>query len=281
MLFGAPHFFRPRMPPPYLVPPAGPKTLSFYDNSPLNATLERLVDFDRINAGTMRFSVGCDEYAERGADLFRQCEQSHRPGACHGQRRASSRPPPARDRRRILLGWRPGFQHAATMGARLDTPARHARLSDRYLEQAGELPRDFVHAAIREKDIHYASRTHVLTDQFKAHQKLRIAAAELLKQLPEGRRNSLAAKRVAEQADETVYNIVHLIYHGKAYEGFSKDFEFSRRSMQEHWRAGYTDAVRSLSHPEIMQRPDKLRAFARSIGQRPGRTKSVMNATSN
>jgi hypothetical protein len=32
--------------------------LSFYDVAPLRATLERLVDFDRLNAGAMRFSVG-------------------------------------------------------------------------------------------------------------------------------------------------------------------------------------------------------------------------------
>ena len=36
------------------------------------------------------------------------------------------------------------------------------------------------------------------------------------------------------------------------------DFEFSRRTMEEHWEAGFEDAVRSLSHPEVLQRPDKL-----------------------
>ena len=38
----------------------------------------------------------------------------------------------------------------------------------------------------------------------------------------------------------------------------AKDFEFSRRTMEEHWAAGYDDAVRTLSHPEVLERPSKL-----------------------
>ena len=49
-------------------------------------------------------------------------------------------------------------------------------------------------------------------------------------------------------------NIVQLIYRPKGYEGDSKDYEFSRRSMEEHWRAGYYDAVHALRHPEIFER---------------------------
>jgi len=57
-------------------------------------------------------------------------------------------------------------------------------------------------------------------------------------------------------ADHKVFNIVHLIYRTKHYEGQSKDYEFSRLSMEEHWQAGYLDAVRTLRHPEVLQRPD-------------------------
>jgi NTE family protein len=48
---------------------------------------------------------------------------------------------------------------------------------------------------------------------------------------------------------------VHLIYRAKNYEGPSKDYEFSHASMEEHWRAGYYDAVRTLRHPEVLERP--------------------------
>ena len=56
-------------------------------------------------------------------------------------------------------------------------------------------------------------------------------------------------------ADNKVYNIVQLIYRPRNYESHSKDYEFSRLSMEEHWRAGYHDARRSLRHPDILERP--------------------------
>ena len=60
------------------------------------------------------------------------------------------------------------------------------------------------------------------------------------------------------------YNIIQLIYRAKTYEGPSKDYEFSRRSMEEHWRAGYHDALRTLRHPEVLTRsktPDGVFTF--------------------
>src|SRR6202048_5128551 len=58
LIGGAPGFFRPRVPPPFLYPSGMPEALSYYDVAPLRATLEALVDFDLINTGAMRFSVG-------------------------------------------------------------------------------------------------------------------------------------------------------------------------------------------------------------------------------
>src|SRR5437870_11005575 len=58
LIGGAPGFFQPRVPPPFLYPNGAPEALSYYDVAPLRATLEALVDFDLINADAMRFSVG-------------------------------------------------------------------------------------------------------------------------------------------------------------------------------------------------------------------------------
>jgi Patatin phospholipase len=35
--------------------------------------------------------------------------------------------------------------------------------------------------------------------------------------------------------------------------------------MEEHWRAGYHDAVRTLRHPEALQRPGLLPFFDRGV----------------
>jgi NTE family protein len=107
----------------------------------------------------------------------------------------------------------------------------------------------------RDKEIRYSSRTRAGTDQFKYIQKLRHAAADLLDKLPDDLRNTPEAKLLGTAAHRKVYNIVHLIYRAKNYEGHSKDYEFSRLSMEEHWRAGYHDARRTLRHPEVLKRP--------------------------
>ena len=58
MASGAQGFFKAR-PVPALFQPAGTlDATSVYDTSELKRTLERLVDFDRINTGATRFSVG-------------------------------------------------------------------------------------------------------------------------------------------------------------------------------------------------------------------------------
>src|SRR6476469_7405423 len=56
--FGVPGFFVPRFPPAPLWPPGHPEAESYYDTAPLKRTLERLVDFDRINDLKTRLSVG-------------------------------------------------------------------------------------------------------------------------------------------------------------------------------------------------------------------------------
>ena len=53
-----PGFFRPRLPPVWLQPWGSEAALSFYDTSPLRQTLEELIDFDVLNSGAMRLSIG-------------------------------------------------------------------------------------------------------------------------------------------------------------------------------------------------------------------------------
>jgi NTE family protein len=122
----------------------------------------------------------------------------------------------------------------------------------------GEFPRNMLEAMTREKEIRYSSRTRAGTDQFKHFQKLRCALAALLEKLPDDLGNSPEAKLLTAVADRKVYSIVHLIYRAKNYEGHSKDYEFSRVSMEEHWRAGYHDARRTLRHPEVLKRPSNF-----------------------
>ena len=117
------------------------------------------------------------------------------------------------------------------------------------------LTRDMIEVDVRQKDIRYSSRTRASTDQFRTAQSMRRAVARLLDRMPPELRKSAEAELLANEADEKVYNIVHLIYHARQYEGSSKDYEFSRRTMEEHWKSGYEDMVNTLRYPEVLQRP--------------------------
>jgi NTE family protein len=48
--------------------------------------------------------------------------------------------------------------------------------------------------------------------------------------------------------------VVHLIYRSKHYESQSKDYEFSRASMLEHWAAGMADTQGTLEDPRWIDR---------------------------
>ena len=125
----------------------------------------------------------------------------------------------------------------------------------------GDFPRNLLESEARQKDIRFSSRTRRATDQFKKQHPLRRAAAKLLAQMPKDLLQTPEAEVLAAEADEKVYNVIQLIYRSKNYEGTSKDYQFSRRMMEEHWTSGYNDAVRTLRHPEVLQRPNGRDGF--------------------
>jgi len=119
----------------------------------------------------------------------------------------------------------------------------------------GAVPRTLAEVITRQKEIQYSSRTRASSDQFKKEQKLRSALAELIAKLPEQLRDTPEYALLLPEADRNVYSIIQLIYRSKHYEGDSKDFEFSSRSMEDHWSAGRSDTIRTLQHPEVLDRP--------------------------
>jgi NTE family protein len=76
--------------------------------------------------------------------------------------------------------------------------------------------------------------------------------------MPKELRESADAKALLAEADDKVCNIAQLIYRARPYEGIAKDFEFSRRTMEEHWQTGYDNAHQTLANPEVLVLPDRL-----------------------
>lgn len=255
MMMGAPGFFAPRPPLMPFLPTTQAGEVSYYDVSALKETLERLVDFDRINAGEMHFGVGAVNVKTGNFIYFDNATTKIR--ADHVV--ASGALPPGFPAVEIdgEFYWDGGLvsntplQWMLDQRPRLDTLALQIDL----WSARGELPRDVIEADSRVKDIRYSSRTRAATDQYRHAQKLRLAVADVLKHIPAKLRNSEEVKLLAAEADDKICNIVQLIYHARNYEGISKDYEFSRRTMLEHWEAGYRDAMRAMKHPEVLKRP--------------------------
>jgi NTE family protein len=252
---GASRFFAARPVTPWLLPGGTIEATSFYDTKDLKRTLERLVDFDRLNSGAVRFSVGAVNVRTGNFVYFDSTTHAIRPEHVM----ASGALPPGFPAIEIEGEhyWDGGLVSNTPLQWVVEgQPRRDTLIFQVDLWNArGEFPRNMFEVMTREKEIRYSSRTRMGTDQFKHIQRLHAAAAGLLDKLPDDLKNSLDAQLLRPAVDRKVYNIVQLIYRAKNYEGHSKDYEFSRAGMEEHWRAGYHDARRTLRHREVLQRP--------------------------
>src|SRR5580692_4296262 len=255
MVRGTPGFFSPRFLSPWLYPTGSRGATSFYDTRPLKSTLENLIDFDRINAEAMRFSVGAVNVRSGNFVYFDTATHTIRPEHVM----ASGAMPPGFAAVEIdgERYWDGGLISNTPLQWVLDSTPRQDTLAFQVdlWSARGDFPGNMAEVETRQKEIQYSSRTRANTDQFKRAQRVRNTVAALLESLPDDLKDEPSAKLLGSIADRKVYNMVHLIYRAKNYEGNSKDYEFSRASMETHWRAGYQDTVRTLRHPNVLKRP--------------------------
>jgi NTE family protein len=255
-------FFDVRVPPPWMMPAGSIEATSFYDTAPLKATLEAFVDFDRINSGATRLSVGAVNVRSGNFAYFDSAHQSIR--AEHVM--ASGALPPGFPAIEIdgEHYWDGGLVSNTPLQYVLDTQPRADTLAfqvDLWAAR-GELPGDLAAVAERQKDITYSSRTRQNTDSFEEVQNLRRAVAKLLEHVPEHVRRHPDVASVADRGCTAVMTIIQLVYRRKHWETHTKDFEFSLGTMREHWSAGYDDTLATLAHADWLQRPPAGQAVA-------------------
>jgi NTE family protein len=255
MFHGAPDFFTPRPFPPISSTAERPDLVSYYDASPLKATLGRLVDFDLINAKPLRFSVGATNVST-GAPVY--FDNMQRPiTSAHVVASASLPPgfPPAE-----IDGdyyWDGAVVSNSPMQFVIDDRPRHSALVFQVdlWDANGEAPLDIPSANLRALEIHSASRLNITLEQYKKAQKFHHVLSRFLDQLPEGYQDDPDVQFLSKEAHVKVATVVQLKYQSNKFETAGKTFEFSRAGMKEHWQAGYDDTKLALSEPGIFELP--------------------------
>lgn len=252
-------FFAPRVP----VPIAGlakkqPNQVSFYDTAALRETLLRYANFDRINDGDVRVSVGAVNVRTGNLVYFDNTKMRLAPE--HFM--ASGALPPGFPAVEIEgeYYWDGGLVSNTPLTEIIsESQHKDALVFQVDLWSArGTLPGDLLDVAERAKDIQYSSRTRAITAFVSQNQKHAQLIKELLEHIPEKvRRTHPLMKEAQKAADGGVVNIVHLIYKDKFFEGHYKDYEFSNDTMGEHWTSGLEDIRRSFRNPQWFEIPSR------------------------
>lgn len=255
LMQGVHGFFAPRVPMPWFCETGSKGATSYYDTSPFKSTLERFIDFDLINTDWKQLSVGAVNVRSGNFVYFDTTTHTIRPEHIM----ASGALPPGFPGVEIdgEVYWDGGLVSNTPLQWVLQSKVRKDTLAFQVdlWNARGDVPRNMSEVTTRQKEIMYSSRTRAASDQFKRAQRMRHTVGALLDKLPPELKDAEEAKALREYASHKVYNIIHLIYHSRNYEYDSKDYEFSRKTMEDHWKSGYSDTVLTLRHPEVLQRP--------------------------
>ncbi|WP_225206723.1 patatin-like phospholipase family protein [Novosphingobium huizhouense] len=246
-LSGIPGFFTPRVVPPWLELPGSPGAISLYDTDPLRGTLEELVDFDLLNDGPVRFSVGAVNVLTGNFVYFDNRER--RIGPEHVMASGALPPgfPPV-----MIDGepyWDGGIVSNTPLQQVLDQRGSEPMLVFQVdlFSARGMMPRGLAEAAQREKDIRFSSRTRMNTDLSKRIEALEAAAARLAARLPDSFADDPDLAMLTARACDGPVTILHLINRAEDYESQGKDYEFSRMTVEGHWQSGKADVERSFA----------------------------------
>jgi len=261
--FGVPGFFRPNMLPPFAAFPGTANALSFYDSSQLQKTLDDLIDWNLLNDGPVCCAVGAVEIESGNFHYFDN--RKERLDARHIM--ASGALPPGLPPVEIdgKLWWDGGLVSNTPLSHVLDTQDADLLVFqvDLFAASAAR-PKTIMDVMAREKEIRFSSRTRQISDQMIKLRKEREAIRRVLRKLPAGMHNDPDVVQLKEMAQEFPVNIVQLIYRANKWEGGARDYEFSARTMAEHWAAGEGAVAETINQAGLIAqniRDGKTAAF--------------------
>jgi NTE family protein len=224
----------------------GADKAGYYSTSPLEKTLNELVDFSLVNRCKPRLTVGAAHVRTSqmryfdGRDMAIDVKHILASGAL----------PPAFPAVRIdgELYWDGGIlSNTPTEVIFDDNPRRSSLIFAVHMwNPIGPEPETMWEVTHRQKDIQYSSRvaSHI-TRQMQTH-RLRHVIKELLAYIPEDKRDSDAVRELAGWGCLTRMHVVRLLAPRLDNEDQTKDVDFSPSGIRRRWEAGYTDTQRAI-----------------------------------
>ncbi|GAB6842929.1 NTE family protein [Methylorubrum rhodinum] len=224
LALGRPNIFGHRLPGLWSVLPWVPNDVALFDNKPLLQTLNRLVDFERLNRGETRLTVGCVDIETGEEVYFDTAREEIRPEHILASTAILPAFPPVEIDGRVLCD--AGFTNNLPLDPVFAAEPKRDLLciaSDLFSLRA---PRPASLDAVLERanDLIFASPP-------------RRAIAGLMREYA-----------LRERLDPTgpAVTLLHLVYQAGADELAAKSFDFSPSSIRDRWAAGGRNATRGL-----------------------------------
>lgn len=225
LLFGRPGLFGHRFPGMLSMLPWMPRDVALYDHRPLHQTLERLVDFDRLNRADIRLTISCVDL-ESGEDvLFDNTRDRLTPE--HFLASAAITPifPPVEIDGRLLCD--PGYTNNLPLEVPFAEPPHEdfTCIAVELFSLSAARPASLDAAAERANNMIFASPTRRTLKGLKREYALREQLG------PDGPQATL----------------LHMAYFAGSDERAGKTFDYSPSSIRDRWAAGQRDMEKSLA----------------------------------
>jgi len=225
MMLGRPGLFHHRYPGLWSMLPWMPDDIALYDHTPLRRTLERLIDFDRLNRRDIRLTVGCIDL-ESGEEVFFDTARD-RIGPEHLLASSAITPvfPPVEIGGRLLCD--PGYANNMPVDALLADPPDEDLLciAVELFSLVAPRPASLDSIVERTKDLIFASPSRrtmkALQREYALHEKL--------------------------QPDGPSVTLLHMAYHAGSDERAGKAFDYSPSSVRDRWAARQRDMESALA----------------------------------
>lgn len=244
---GIPSFFRPNT--AAFVSshaPLGAEQAGYYSVAPLADTLGELVDFDQINSGPIRLTVGASNVQTSEMTYFDS--RDHAIDLRHVM--ASGALPPAFPAVRIddQLYWDGGILSNTPVEVVFDdNPRKNAMVFAVHLwNPHGNEPETIWEVMNRQKDVQYSSRAASHIKRQRQLHKMRHIIAEMTALIPEKDLASLKRRGLTGYGCTTQMHVIRLLAPALDYEDHAKDVDFSADGIRQRWEAGYRHTCETL-----------------------------------